>query len=50
MVMLRILCEIKFFISSEWSKLTPRLVINGDDLMDVPANLKVNGSGLLVLF
>ena len=46
--MLRILCEINFFISSEWSKIMPRLVINGDDLMDVPAN--VNGSGLLVLF
>ena len=48
--MLRILCEINFFISSEWSKITPRLVINDDDLMDRPANVKVNGSGLLVLF
>ena len=47
--MLRILCEVNFFISSEWSKITPRLVINGDNLMDVPANVKVNGSGLLVL-
>ena len=34
MVYVRILCEINFFISSEWSKITPRLVINGDDLMD----------------
>ena len=32
--MLRILCEINVFISSEWSKITPRLVINCDDLMD----------------
>ena len=48
--MLRILCEINVFISSEWSKITPRLVINDDDLMDVPAKVKVNGSGLLVLF
>ena len=48
--MLRILCEINVFISSEWSKSTPRLVINGDDLMDGLSNVKVNGSGLLVLF